>query len=547
MYLESFFVIVTEYCKSQSLEAVCEEEVELEPSQLMLIYAQLGGGALDWLEQHNIVHRNIRPDVILLHDTLRITPRLTGFSESVHLASARELPRMEYNPWMSASEAYHAPEMQAGQPYSNSVDIYSLSMVIQRVISNNSTLFATDAYLRNLITQGLTEDPKARLTPSKLRLAFEQTIGSLEADWPPFKQFSAEKEIALDFDCHDDNIFIASKSLQAVLTALRRSGNEAANLSDSRWAYRHRRKWINLKAATKYCFKYKLTELENLFTEQIVKYPDIDKRYFISFSVHFHIWYHAPSLMINISQILLMAEIDSLESLDDYIATQCLRVLGPWKGDYLDLLAFQQLSGKLEMLYGMRIGIPIKSNNSHLENRIKGIDGSRYCLLAIDQLHPHMVILRKCDQAINFSQLIGEPSAWECSNKAGHFVDLQRARQLCSSRNMQHSLATLDQLLSESLIVPRVESDLQDDEESITSICTSESFTEKMKKEVEAEALHFKFKRRPNLTESVAQRNTRIASWRNNLSGNAIVESESIESNDLPRSSIQPSKFVRKQ
>ena len=198
--MESSFVVVTEYTDGRTFEAVFESPSEFELSELMSLYAQLGGGALHWLKGHKIIHRNIRLSVILVPEEAVPSSRLTGFSECLSGDSAQGMPGNEEDPWILDGKKYRASEMADGQNHSFPLDMYSLSKVFELVIEENTALRGRDSYLRDLVSHGLHACPSSRITPPGLCDSFERTIGCLDAVWPPFQRFGSGRKFTLEFN-----------------------------------------------------------------------------------------------------------------------------------------------------------------------------------------------------------------------------------------------------------------------------------------------------------------------------------------------------------
>ncbi len=89
--------------------------------------------ALELCEQKNIIHRDIKPENIFLSP--QGTYKLGDFG------IARELERASAGLSKKGTYSYMAPEVYRGENYGPNVDIYSLGMVLYRLMNNNRLPF----------------------------------------------------------------------------------------------------------------------------------------------------------------------------------------------------------------------------------------------------------------------------------------------------------------------------------------------------------------------------------------------------------------------
>ncbi|KAK8895369.1 hypothetical protein M9Y10_023832 [Tritrichomonas musculus] len=123
-------LIITEYASNKSLEDVLQLERKgksllTDTNKLIIIYGI--ASAMSYLHSHNILHRDIKPEHILLDD--KFHPKLTGFILSKQIS---EVSR----PVLVGTPAYLAPEIIKKKMYSKSSDVYAFSMVIYEILTN---------------------------------------------------------------------------------------------------------------------------------------------------------------------------------------------------------------------------------------------------------------------------------------------------------------------------------------------------------------------------------------------------------------------------
>ena len=507
-------MILSEYFDGRTLGDIFHpdlDEPDLDVLEFLHIYAQLGACALEWLRRQGIIHRNIRPSVILVQTAGRVTARLTGFSECCKESVAQGLPGQENDPWVSLSQKYRAPEMLGVENYSHPVDMYSLSAIMDEALSCHPSLLARGSHVRDLVDCGLDQNPGSRLTPLSLRQTLEQTMGSLEPRWPLFRSVHAVKAFVLDCNRSRGIDHVSVKSLQEVLNALRHSEDKAAMASEMRWAYAYGREYMKLQSAIKYCHQDGLTTLEQSLMEKLDT-EDLDGSFQIIHGVDIHVHYHAPSLMVNITHLLSVVGDDTFANLDYMTELEPLKVLGTWKGEYVTYVTFQRLFDDLSKRYPVRLcsrfyQIP----NPMLGQRISAIDSFRYSLLTVDQLHPHTILMRNWDSKIHLDQLLGKPSAWEHSYDNSQFVSVADAWKACAGAGMNRALLTLDQSSFDGTNASPLQCTDEDDG-TVTSLCTSPSVRKDETEQRERRELKFRWRSRRREEPSISL-DDRIEKW----------------------------------
>ena len=117
-YLTSF----TDYCAGRSL-------TEKETMKLGIDLCK----ALEYCQQLNIIHRDIKPENIFVS-------RFGDFKLG-DFGIARELEKTMSSLSKKGTYSYMAPEMYKGERYDNSVDIYSLGIVLYKIMNKNRLPF----------------------------------------------------------------------------------------------------------------------------------------------------------------------------------------------------------------------------------------------------------------------------------------------------------------------------------------------------------------------------------------------------------------------
>ena len=85
--------------------------------------------SLEYCQRYNIIHRDIKADNIFISDD--------GEFKLGDFGIARVIERKDQTLSKKGTSAYMAPEVYKGQTYTSAVDIYSLGMVMYRLMNNN--------------------------------------------------------------------------------------------------------------------------------------------------------------------------------------------------------------------------------------------------------------------------------------------------------------------------------------------------------------------------------------------------------------------------
>lgn len=89
--------------------------------------------ALELCQKYNIIHRDIKPENIFIADS--------GDFKLGDFGIAKEVEKTQSGLTKTGTQTYMAPEVYKGQPYGSSVDIYSLGIVLYRLLNHNRAPF----------------------------------------------------------------------------------------------------------------------------------------------------------------------------------------------------------------------------------------------------------------------------------------------------------------------------------------------------------------------------------------------------------------------
>lgn len=123
--------LVMEYLEGQDLQAKLKEQGLLSPSELALLIRQLGD-ALQYAHDHNVVHRDLKPQNVFLCRSSRgaLHAKLLDFGISKHLVNDRQLTRTEG--MIIGTAAFMSPEQADGRiaDIDARSDIFSLGTLV---------------------------------------------------------------------------------------------------------------------------------------------------------------------------------------------------------------------------------------------------------------------------------------------------------------------------------------------------------------------------------------------------------------------------------
>ena len=89
--------------------------------------------ALELCQKHNIIHRDIKPENIFVSDN--------GNFKLGDFGIARTIEKTSSGLSKKGTQTYMAPEVYKGEEYGSGVDIYSLGIVLYRLLNKNRTPF----------------------------------------------------------------------------------------------------------------------------------------------------------------------------------------------------------------------------------------------------------------------------------------------------------------------------------------------------------------------------------------------------------------------
>ena len=122
--------IVMEFIRGRTLKQLIQQRGALRVSESIKIMTQLTS-AIDHAHKHNIIHRDIKPQNVLVKDDG--TVKITDFG----IAIANDAVQLTLNNAVMGSAHYLAPETAQGKEPTAQVDIYSLGIVFYELLTGD--------------------------------------------------------------------------------------------------------------------------------------------------------------------------------------------------------------------------------------------------------------------------------------------------------------------------------------------------------------------------------------------------------------------------
>jgi serine/threonine protein kinase len=160
--------IAMEYVQGATLDEYCQSGNLLDVKRVAEIL-QTVCGALDYAQQHGVIHRDIKPANILLSESLE--PKVSDFGSALNLDNGRVSQVKSVG-----SPAYMSPEQIEGQPLTSQSDMFSLGMVLYKMVTGTLPFSASSHY--GIVEQILHAQPEA---PSKRRKGVPESLDALFA------------------------------------------------------------------------------------------------------------------------------------------------------------------------------------------------------------------------------------------------------------------------------------------------------------------------------------------------------------------------------
>jgi serine/threonine-protein kinase len=183
--------LVTPFVRGGSLRQRMEMERQLPIGDVLQLARELAA-ALDYAHEDGIVHRDVKPENVLLHEGVAM---LTDFGIAHQVECATQPPeRLTPTGIGIGTPEYMSPEQATGEPIDGRTDVYSLGCVLFELLGGEPPY--TGATTTAVIARKLTEPvPSLRLLRDTVPERMEQAIAKALAR-APADRFSSAGELA---------------------------------------------------------------------------------------------------------------------------------------------------------------------------------------------------------------------------------------------------------------------------------------------------------------------------------------------------------------
>lgn len=141
-------IILMEYSKVIFYDNIIRNDVgddyylsELTDTQKLIIIYGIAIG-MSYLHSHNIIHRNLKLENILIDESFY--PKINGFDYSIEIPSNFSQTESIKELLYKGSPRYFSPEIRDNIEYSKSSDVYAFGILMYEIISNKKFYFANN-------------------------------------------------------------------------------------------------------------------------------------------------------------------------------------------------------------------------------------------------------------------------------------------------------------------------------------------------------------------------------------------------------------------
>jgi eukaryotic-like serine/threonine-protein kinase len=223
--------VVMEYVKGVSLDHHQNAETLLPINTVLSVIEQIAG-ALQYIASQAVVHRDVKPENILLMPNGMA--KLTDFGCAIPLGTSGDM--------VAGSLAYMSPEQLEGLPLDERADIYSLAATLYRLLTGKNTFEADNEFDARIAVLNYPAIPihkfRKELPPelvSVIHRGLEKDMNDRYPDWSAFISdfgIAAHKIRMSDYDMDLYRGF--SMSTQSVLSRFMTADHEFSRSGFSR-------------------------------------------------------------------------------------------------------------------------------------------------------------------------------------------------------------------------------------------------------------------------------------------------------------------------
>ena len=207
--------LAMEYVDGVSIVRYCQEN-HLPLAARLLLFTKVCE-AVQYAHQNLVIHRDLKPDNILVVSDG--TPRLLDFGTAKLLTPLPSSGEFTLMGLQSFTPQYASPEQVMGRPISTASDIYSLGLLLYRMIAEAPAYELKDLTPETMLRVICTEEPAP---PSALAVATERPDADLDAIvMKALRKEPAERYISVDQFAADVRAYLNGRPVLARRGTLR--------------------------------------------------------------------------------------------------------------------------------------------------------------------------------------------------------------------------------------------------------------------------------------------------------------------------------------
>lgn len=192
--------LAMEYIQGQSLTRLLQREGPFSPARVVNIIRQVAG-ALDVAHQLGVIHRDLKPDNIMVMDGDRV--KVVDFGIAKAVGGQESVVPMTQVGLVVGTPHYMSPEQVMGSPLDARSDVYSLALVAYEMLTG-ARAFVGDSMQAQMVVR-LSEPPRPMsvaapqvTVPAGIEAVVRQGLAQRPADRPASAgAFAAQLEKAL--------------------------------------------------------------------------------------------------------------------------------------------------------------------------------------------------------------------------------------------------------------------------------------------------------------------------------------------------------------
>jgi eukaryotic-like serine/threonine-protein kinase len=219
--------MVMEWIEGVSLRKILDEEKKLSVERGTRIAIGICG-ALDYIHDHGVVHRDLKPDNILVDEDDHI--KLIDFGIACDMRS-RRLTFGRLTKAMGTPD-YVSPEQVKGKRGDARSDIYSLGIMLYEMVTGEVPFGGSNALTALNLRLVKNPEPPSKADSGISPKLQEIIFRALERE--PENRYAAAHEFARDLE-HPDQVGVAERVEQRA--ANRQGGSESGFRAKLRWSY----------------------------------------------------------------------------------------------------------------------------------------------------------------------------------------------------------------------------------------------------------------------------------------------------------------------